>query len=39
MPTNGPLMLGINDDVLSDNSGNYTVNISNADSGGGFRRR
>lgn len=28
MPTNGPLMLGINDDVLTDNSGNYSVNIS-----------
>src|SRR5262245_36181847 len=28
MPTNGPLMLGINDDVLTDNSGSYSVNIS-----------
>jgi hypothetical protein len=27
MPTNGPLMLGINDDVLEDNTGNYSVNI------------
>jgi hypothetical protein len=27
MPTNGPLMLGINDDVLEDNSGSYSVNI------------
>src|SRR4029077_161272 len=28
MPTNGPLMLGINDDVLEDNGGSYSVNIS-----------
>jgi hypothetical protein len=28
MPTNGPLMLGINDDVMTDNSGSYSVNIS-----------
>jgi PA-IL-like protein len=28
MPTNGPLMLGINDDVMTDNSGSYAVNIS-----------
>jgi hypothetical protein len=28
MPANGPLMLGINDDVLEDNSGNYSVTIS-----------
>jgi hypothetical protein len=28
MPTNGPLMLGINDDALGDNSGSYSVNIS-----------
>jgi len=28
MPTNGPLMLGINDDQLGDNSGSYSVNIS-----------
>jgi hypothetical protein len=28
MPTNGPLMLGINDDVLTDNSGSFSVNIS-----------
>jgi hypothetical protein len=28
MPTNGPLMLGINDDVITDNSGSYSVNIS-----------
>lgn len=27
MPDNGVLMLGINDDVLNDNSGNYTVGI------------
>ena len=27
MPTNGPLMLGINDDVLEDNTGSYAVNI------------
>jgi len=28
MPANGPLMLGINDDVLNDNSGSYSVNMS-----------
>ncbi len=28
MPTNGPLMLGVNDDILDDNSGSYSVNIS-----------
>jgi hypothetical protein len=28
MPTNGPLMLGINDDALGDNSGSFSVNIS-----------
>jgi hypothetical protein len=28
MPTNGPLMLGINDDVMTDNSGSYSVSIS-----------
>src|SRR5204863_6522998 len=33
MPATGPLMLGINDDVLNDNSGSYSVSISNADSG------
>lgn len=27
MPTNGPLMLGINDDVLEDNTGNFSVSI------------
>jgi hypothetical protein len=27
MPANGRLMLGINDDQLSDNTGNYTVNV------------
>jgi hypothetical protein len=27
MPTNGSLTLGINDDVLEDNSGSYSVNI------------
>jgi hypothetical protein len=27
MPANGRLMLGINDDQLSDNTGNYTVAI------------
>ena len=30
MPGTGPLMLGVNDDILGDNSGNYSVNISNA---------
>ena len=29
----------VNDDVLNDNSGSYSVSISNADSGGGSRRR
>jgi hypothetical protein len=28
MPTNGPLMLGINDDVLEDNTGSFSVSIS-----------
>lgn len=28
MPTNGPLMLGINDDVVADNSGSFAVTIS-----------
>jgi hypothetical protein len=28
MPANGPLMLGINDDVVQDNSGSFSVNIS-----------
>jgi len=37
MPANGPLMLGINDDVLSDNSGSFAVTVSGADSG--IRRR
>jgi hypothetical protein len=37
MPANGPLMLGINDDVLNDNSGSYSVSLSRADSG--LRRR
>jgi hypothetical protein len=37
MPANGPLMLGINDDVLSDNSGSFSVSVSGADSG--IRRR
>ena len=43
MPTNGPLMLGINDDELSDNSGNFSVNISrendNNNNRGGVQRR
>ena len=42
MPANGPLMLGINDDVLTDNSGNYSVNISREGANnnrGGVRRR
>jgi len=38
MPGSGPLMLGINDDVLTDNSGSYAVNLSRADSGGVRRR-
>ena len=33
MPANGPLMLGINDDILTDNSGSYSVGLSRADSG------
>ena len=37
MPANGPLMLGINDDILNDNSGSYSVSLSRAD--GGLRRR
>ena len=37
MPANGPLMLGINDDILNDNSGSYSVGLSRAD--GGTRRR
>lgn len=37
MPANGPLMLGINDDILNDNSGSYSVSLSRAD--GGARRR
>lgn len=37
MPANGPLMLGINDDILNDNSGNYSVSLSRAD--GNLRRR
>ena len=37
MPANGPLMLGINDDILTDNSGSYSVSLSRADSG--LRRR
>ena len=36
MPANGPLMLGINDDILTDNSGSYSVSLSRADGG---RRR
>src|SRR5262245_39893071 len=28
MPADGPLMLGINDDVMTDNSGSYSVGIS-----------
>jgi hypothetical protein len=37
MPANGPLMLGINDDILNDNSGSYSVSLSRAD--GNLRRR
>lgn len=37
MPASGPLMLGINDNVLTDNSGSYSVSLSRAD--GGTRRR
>jgi len=42
MPANGPLMLGVNDDVLSDNSGSYSVSISregDSNSNRGIRRR
>ena len=43
MPANGPLMLGINDDVLNDNSGSYSVNLSregdNNNNNRGIRRR
>src|SRR4029078_11848758 len=37
MPANGPLMLGINDDILNDNSGSYSVGLRRA--AGGTRRR
>jgi hypothetical protein len=39
MPTNGILMLGINDDTLGDNSGSYSVSLGSDKSGTGSRRR
>ena len=42
MPANGPLMLGINDDVLNDNSGSYSVSLSREgdnNNNRGIRRR
>lgn len=39
MPTDGELLLGINDDGFGDNSGAFSVLVTTTQSGGGVRRR